>query len=100
MNALLQKKREWEYQNQQVLLRLVQTSSDVSVESVKKAGLLTSFLLYVIYALIRGMLATGAALFQEPQLVRQIAPQSRPLESHEFNREQLAAQLETLRPRR
>jgi hypothetical protein len=100
MNALLQKKREWEHQNKKVLLRLVRTSSDVSVESVKTAGLVTSFLLYMIYALIRWMLAAGATLVKEPQLVRQVAPQQRPLETHEFNRQQLAAQLETMRPRR
>lgn len=100
MNALRQKKREWEYQNRQVLLRLVRTSSDVSVESVKAAGRITSFLLYVVYHLLRGMLAAGSALLNEPQLVRLEAPARRPLENHEFNQRQLESSLETIRPRR
>lgn len=88
-NNLLQKKYEWEQQNQQVLVRLVQTSSDVSVESVKAAGLVTSFLLYLIYKGIRGMLAVGSLLFRGPQLVREVAPQHKPLEFHEFNKTEL-----------
>ena len=88
-NNLLRRKYEWEQQNQQVLVRLVQTSSDVSVESVKAAGLVTSFLLFLIYKMIKGMLAVGSLLFRGPQLVRQVAPQQRPLEYHEFNKTEL-----------
>jgi hypothetical protein len=93
MEALLRKKKEWEFQNQKVLLKLVQTSSDVSVESVKKAGLVTSFLLFLIYKMIRGMFALGAFLFYAPKMVRYEAPGYQPLESHEFNKHQLEARL-------
>lgn len=85
MEALLRKKREWEFQNHQVLLKLVQTSSDVSVESVKKAGLVTSFLAYLIYVMIRGMLALGSFILNGPVLVRKVAPGLQPQEFHEFN---------------
>lgn len=88
-NNLLRRKCEWEYQNQLVLARLVQTSSDVSVESVKAAGLVTSFLLFLIYKMIRGMLAIGGLIFCGPRLVRQVAPEQRPLEYHEFNKTEL-----------
>jgi hypothetical protein len=101
MNALLQKKREWEYQNREVLVRLVRTSSDVSVESVKKAGLLTSFLLYLVYQMIKGMLVVGGAvtgaLLRGPQLVRQVAPEYRPEECYEFNQTQLEESLKSIR---
>lgn len=70
MNALLRKKQEWEFQNEQYFLRLVETSADVSVESVKRAGLLTSFLLYLMYKIIGGVLAIAAAIFKGPRLVR------------------------------
>lgn len=85
MEALLRKKREWEFQNHKVLLKLVQTSSDVSVESVKKAGLVTSFLAYLIYVMIRGMLALGSFILNGPVLVRKVAPGLQPQEFHEFN---------------
>ncbi|MGZ3795494.1 MAG: hypothetical protein ACXVB1_03970 [Pseudobdellovibrionaceae bacterium] len=93
MEALIRKKNEWEFQNQQVLLKLVQTSSDVSVESVKKAGLVTSFLLFLIYKMIRGMLALGALMISAPRMVRNEAPGCQPLESHQFNNHHLESQL-------
>lgn len=92
MQSLLQKTKEWEYENQKVFLRLIQTSSDVSVESVKAAGLLTSFLVFVIYKMIRSMLALGAVFIYSPQLVQRVAPGERPLESHEFQQQQLELQ--------
>lgn len=85
MEALLRKKREWEFQNHKVLLKLVQTSSDVSVESVKTAGLVTSFLAYLIFIMIRGMLALGSFILSGPELVRKVAPGTQPQEFHEFN---------------
>lgn len=105
MNALLQKKREWEYQNRKVLVRLVRTSSDVSVESVAAklflAGLLTSFLLFLVYQMIKGMLVLGGsltgALLRGPQLVRQVAPEFRPQEAHEFNQAHLEESLKSIR---
>jgi hypothetical protein len=93
MEALIRKKKEWEFQNQQVLLKLVQTSSDVSVESVKKAGLVTSFLFFLIYKTIRGMLALGALMIYAPRMVRNEAPGHQPLESHQFNHHHLESQL-------
>jgi len=85
MEALLRKKREWEFQSHKVLLKLVRTSSDMSVESVKKAGLVTSFLAYLIYTLVRGMLAFVGFMLNGPTLVRKVAPGFKPQEFHEFN---------------
>jgi hypothetical protein len=98
MFALMQKKKEWEFQNHQVFLKLVRTSSDVSVESVKKAGLLTSFLVYLIYKTIRGMLALGAMMFVGPQLVRKVAPGTKPLKHHEFHQPRLEPTARTAQP--
>ena len=75
MNALLRKKKEWEFHNERFLLKLVETSADVSVESVKKAGLLTSFLVYLVYKFLGGMLAIAFAIFIGPRLVRQTEPE-------------------------
>ncbi len=74
MNALLRKKKQWEYQNERYLLKLVETSADVSVESVKKAGLLTSFLAYLVYKFLGGMLAIAFATLIGPKLIRVTAP--------------------------
>jgi hypothetical protein len=74
MNTLLRKKKIWEYQNEKYLLKLVETSADVSVESVKKAGLLTSFLVYLVYRFLGGMLAIAFAMFIGPKLIRITAP--------------------------
>lgn len=92
MQSLLQKKKEWEFENQKVLLRLVQTSSDVSVESVKAAGLVTSFLLFLIYKMIRGMLALGSLFLYSPTLVQKVGPGYEPLEQHEFLQQPLEFQ--------
>ncbi|UOF00599.1 hypothetical protein [Bdellovibrio reynosensis] len=75
MNALLRKKKEWEFQNERYLLKLVETSADMSIESVKKAGLLTSFLVYLVYKILGGMLAIASAMFRGPLLVRYSAPE-------------------------
>lgn len=75
MNALLRKKRIWEYQNERYFLKLVETSADVSVESVKKAGLITSFLVYLLYKTLGGMLALAFATFIRPKLIRTTAPE-------------------------
>lgn len=89
MFALQQRKKEWEHYNQRVLVRLVQTSTNVSVESVKAAGLLTSFLIYLIYKTMKGMLALGAFMVCGSQMIRKVAPGKRPLEYYEFNRHTL-----------
>ena len=70
MNALLRKKRKWEYKNERTLLRLVETSADVSVESVRKAGQLTSFLLYIVYKTVWIGLAIARCMFIRPRLYR------------------------------
>ncbi|KYG68777.1 hypothetical protein [Bdellovibrio bacteriovorus] len=75
MNALLRKKKEWEFENERYLLKLVSTSADVTVESVKRAGLITSFLAYLVYKSLGVMLAIAAAIFRGPQLVRLVSPQ-------------------------
>lgn len=74
MNALMRKKKIWEYQNERYLLKLVETSADVSVESVKKAGLITSFLVYLLYKALGGVLALTFATFIGPKLIRTTAP--------------------------
>jgi hypothetical protein len=76
MNALLlRKKKEWEFQNERYLLRLVETSADVSIESVKKAGLLTSFLMYILYKITGVVLALLALMFKGPNLVLERTPE-------------------------
>ncbi|MDG0815122.1 hypothetical protein [Bdellovibrio svalbardensis] len=92
MNALLRKKRIWEYQNERTLLRLVETSADVSVESVKKAGQITSFLLYLVYKTLGVMLAIARWMFQRPKLQRFITPE-RAAESVEPGLQQLETNL-------
>lgn len=71
---LMRKKKEWEFQNEKFLLKLVETSADVSIESVKKAGLLTSFLMYILYKLTGVVLALLALMFKGPKLVRFYSP--------------------------
>lgn len=92
MNALLRKKRKWEYQNEQTLLRLVETSADVSIVSVKKAGQITSFLLYLVYKTLGVMLAIAKWMFLRPQLQRFITPERR-TESVELTLQQLETSL-------
>ena len=92
MNALLmRKKKEWEFQNERYLLRLVETSADVSIESVKKAGLLTSFLMYILYKLLGVVLALLALMFKGPRLVRNHSPEF--FETLERTPEQLEIQV-------
>jgi hypothetical protein len=76
MNAILRRKKIWEYQNERYLLRLVETSADVSVESVKKAGLITCFLLYIAYKILEGVLAIAATMFKGPRLIRYTGPEA------------------------
>jgi len=78
MHALLRKKRKWEYHNERTLLRLVTTSVDVSVESVKKAGQITSFLLYLVYKTLGVMLAIARWIYQRPELKLYVEPNSAP----------------------
>lgn len=75
MNALLRKKRNWEYRNERTLLRLVATSADVSVDSVKKAGQITSFLLYIAYKAVGAMLAVARCTLKGPRLYRYHTPE-------------------------
>jgi hypothetical protein len=93
MEVLWQKKKQWEYENQRVLIRLAQAIADVSVQSVKAAGLFTSFLLYLVYIVIRGMLAVSAILFYGPKLVRHVGPNERPQQIEEIQAQQLELQL-------
>lgn len=67
MNALMRKKKEWEFQNERYFISLVETSADVSVESVKKAGQITSFLLYLAYKSTRMMLALASWTINGPK---------------------------------
>ena len=73
-NALMRKKKIWEYHNERVLLRLVETSADVTVESVKKAGQITSFLLYVMYKILEGVLVLMRMMFVGPRLIKHNSP--------------------------
>lgn len=92
MHALLRKKKEWEFQNEQYFLRLVETSTDVSVESVKRAGRIASFLVYLVYKINRVMLVIVNAILQGPNLVRHTAPE-KPYEKVELSKNQLEFQL-------
>ncbi|MGZ3769566.1 MAG: hypothetical protein ACXVCP_12505 [Bdellovibrio sp.] len=92
MSALLRKKKEWEFQNEQYLLRLVETSTDVSIESVKRAGLIASFLMYLVYKFIRTMLALANALLRQPQLVCRTSPE-KPGKAVEIPKHQMEYQL-------
>lgn len=92
MNTLLRKKRIWEYHNERTLWRLVEASADVSTESVKKAGQITCFLLYIVYKTLGGMLAIARWMLQRPQLQRFITPERAP-EPVEQNLQQLEASL-------
>jgi hypothetical protein len=74
MQSLLRIKKNWEFQNELYLMKLVETSADVSIESVKKAGLVTSFLLYVVYKILGVVLAVLAVMFKGPRLIRFVAP--------------------------
>lgn len=93
MQAFLHKKKAWEYRNQRVLLRLIRTSNDVSVESVKAAGVVTSFLLFLVYKTVQGMLVVTEALLTPPALVRWRSPQEPPETYHEFHQEHLELQM-------
>lgn len=99
MNALLRKKKEWEIQNEKYFLKLVETSADVSVESVKKAGLLTSFLLYLAYKILGGVLAIAFAMMIGPKLTRRTAPE-KPNEELENPFYQLESQILNMPMRR
>lgn len=92
MNALLRKKKIWEYQNERYLLKLVETSADVSVESVKKAGLITSFLVYLMYKALGCVLALTFATFIGPKLIRVTAP-GEPTEEVETSEHQLQSRI-------
>lgn len=94
MNALLRKKRIWEYQNERTLLRLVETSADVSVESVKKASQITSFLLYLVYKTLGVMLAIARWMLERPRLQRFTTPE-RTAESVEQSLQYLESNLRT-----
>lgn len=74
MNALLRKKAIWKYRNQRVLLRLLESSADVYVESVVKAGHVMSFLLYLVYQSPGLMLAILEWILQGPELKRRVQP--------------------------
>lgn len=93
MNTLMRKKRIWEHHNERTLWRLVETSTDVSTESVKKAGQITSFLLYIVYKTLEGMLAIARWMLQRPELRRFIAPE-RATEPVEPNLQNLEARLQ------
>ncbi len=80
MSALLRKKKEWEYKNEQFLMEIVATTTDISIESVKKAGQLTSFLAYLIYKLLGGLLAIAFMMFVGPKLIRNLSPEDVPEE--------------------
>lgn len=80
MNALLRKKKDWEYHNEKTLLRLVETSADISIESVKKAGQITSFLLYIVYKTIGIVLALANWMLLMPAMKRHVSPQHVPID--------------------
>ncbi|WP_413576203.1 hypothetical protein ACLVWU_17615 [Bdellovibrio sp. HCB290] len=74
MNAFMRKKAVWKYRNERVFWRLVDSSADVYVESVIKAGHVTSFLLYLVYRAPGLMLAISEWILQGPALKRRDNP--------------------------
>ncbi|WP_413585642.1 hypothetical protein [Bdellovibrio sp. HCB274] len=66
MNAFMRKKAVWKYRNERVFWRLVDSSADVYVDSVIKAGQVTSFLLYMVYRTPGLMLAISEWILQGP----------------------------------
>lgn len=92
MNALLRKQAVWKYRNQRVLLRLVDSSADVYVESVVKAGHVMSFLLYLVYRTPGFMLAILEWTLQGPELKRRVQPYA-PAEVVQPNLQELEARL-------
>lgn len=92
MNALLRKKKVWEYRNERTFLRLVETSADVTVESAKKAGQITSFLLFMVYRTPRILLAITRWTLLNPRLQRYSNPVT-PAEAVEPTLQSLEAKL-------
>lgn len=91
MNALLRKKAVWKYRNERVFWRLVDSSADVYVESVVKAGHVMSFLLYLVYRTPGLMLAIFEWILQ-PALQRRAQPYA-PAEAVEPSLHALEARL-------
>ena len=75
MNAISRKKKEWEYRNELFLNEMVATTATISIQSVKKAGQLTSFLAYVMYRMLGGVLAIAFMMFVGPKLIRETSPE-------------------------
>lgn len=95
MQAFLHKKKVWEYHNQRMFFRLVRCSNNATVEIVKAAGLATSFLLYLVYKIVQGMLVVLGSLIAEPPLVRRISPQKPPESYHEFQQHSLELKIKS-----
>ena len=73
-NAISRRMRLWEYRNERTLWKLVENSAEITVECVKKAGLITSFLLYIVYKALEGVLAITRMMFVGPRLIRHNSP--------------------------
>lgn len=74
MYALVRRKREWEYQNEQRWLRLVEASSVTAKESVDRAGIAMSFLLYIVLKAANGFGTLGRLVWLSARPVICIAP--------------------------
>jgi hypothetical protein len=85
MEAFLQKKKEWEFQNHQVLRRLVLSTTSLSKECVKAAGIIVSFLLYLVFVVVKAVFCIGAVFFHGPRLIRRVGPHQKPQAFHEFH---------------
>lgn len=78
--------RNWEYQNQQQLLNLLEGIQDHLKRIGLRAARLTSFLMYLLYGGGKIVFAIARGLFVGPTLIRHVAPNELPLERHEFER--------------
>lgn len=74
MYALERRKREWEYQNQQRWLKLVAVTGVTAKESVDRAGIVISFLLYIILKAASWMGAWGRLLWHGHRPVVRTGP--------------------------
>jgi hypothetical protein len=89
MNALLNKKREWEQENHQQLLRLVEKSQVMTVTSLDRFLQLMSFLLYVLYGTLKFIIIVIRSALGAAHMIQHVGPEHRPLERHEITAEKL-----------
>lgn len=74
MVALERRKREWEQQNEQRWLRIVEASATTAKESVDRAGIVMSFLLFIALKAVSGIGALGRLVWLGHRPVIRLGP--------------------------